>query len=105
MGLAWRQEVLPSLTLGRVRRSALRFRAGASDCDKVCHLTIPRALSGMSKLIWFFLWLEIQNLPCRVMHGEGIHVAQRPRPKVGGESLLYTLNSGPLRSSKSPRIH
>ena len=44
-GPAWRQEVLSSLTLGRVRQSALRARAGASDCDKVCHLTqIPRGL-------------------------------------------------------------
>ena len=95
MALPSVRRLYPSFTLGRVRQSALCARAGAADCDKVCHLTpMRRGLSGMSKLIWFPLWLEIQSLSCRVMHGEGIQVAQRPRLKVGGGSLLYTLHSG-----------
>ena len=85
-----------SLTLGRVRPSAPRFRAGASDCDKVCHLTqIPPDVPAMSALFQIPLWLEIQSLPCRVMHGEGISVASRPQPNV--PSRASTWSGRPLK--------
>ena len=101
MAVLGAQEVLSSLTLGRVRQSAPRFRAGASDCDKVCHLTQIRRGLCLACRHWFLLWLEIQSLPCRAMHSEEIQVAQRPRPKVAGESLLYTLGLFVLRKVRA----
>ena len=39
MAVPGARKLYPSLTLARVRQSALRFLSGAVDCDKVCHLT------------------------------------------------------------------
>ena len=47
------RRLYPSLTLGRLRRSALRFLSGVPGCDKVCHPTRIRrdlCLPAMSAL-------------------------------------------------------
>ena len=45
-----------------------------------------RALSGMSALLRFLLWLEMQSLPCR---GNTSCTASTPK---GGETLLYNVH-------------
>ena len=99
MALLGARRRYPSLTLGRVGQSALRFRAGAADCDKVCHLTqIRHDLRLACGHCSSCLSEEIQSLPCRVMRGEGIQVAQRPRSKVVRVfSTLYCLGLFVLR--------